>query len=362
MAISPVSERVSDPGIPQPARDRHEIARGDTLSAIAVRYGVPLESLLAANPRVLNPDVIYPGEVIELPQGSRGLEVRAGDTLSGIAAREGVALRDLVAANPAIRNPDLIHPGQWLALPGAIATTPAPAPAPAPSAPVSAPDASPPAGNGAGDGHVPGRLSERYETGGRGPGTVSTGQGDPGGVSYGSYQLATNRGRPQEFLANEGARWAAEFAGAAPGSAGFSATWRVIAAREPDAFGAAQHAFIERTHYDVQMAHVRRNSGVDLTTRSPAVRDAVWSTAVQHGPQSAVVNRAIANVEARGIRPADGETYDRALIDAIYDERGRRDANGNLVYFSSSPASTQQSVANRFASERADALAMLEGR
>lgn len=361
MAISPVSDRVSDPALPQPAGGRHEIARGDTLSAIAVRYGVPLESLLAANPRVLNPDVIYPGDVIELPQGqeSGGLEVRAGDTLSGIAAREGVALRDLVAANPSIRNPDLIHPGQWLALPGA-ATTPAPAPMPAPTTPVS--DASPPAGNGAGDGHVPGGLSERYETGGRGPGTVSTGQGDPGGVSYGSYQLATNRGRPQEFLANEGARWALEFAGAAPGSAGFSSTWRAIAAREPDAFGDAQHAFIERTHYDVQMAHVQRNSGVDLSTRSPAVRDAVWSTAVQHGPQSAVVNRAIATVEARGIRPADGEAYDRALIDAIYDERGRRDANGSLVYFSSSPASTQQSVANRFASERADALAMLEGR
>ncbi|PJK01007.1 hypothetical protein CO641_03475 [Lysobacteraceae bacterium NML91-0213] len=358
MAISPVSDRVSGPVLPQPAGGRHEIARGETLSAIAVRYGVPLESLLAANPRVLNPDVIYPGDVIELPQGGRGLEVRSGDTLSGIAAREGIALRELVAANPSIRNPDLIHPGQWLALPGAGVA--APGPAPGPSTPVAGPGAPPPAGSG--DGHVPGGLSERYETGGRGPGTVSTGQGDPGGVSYGSYQLATNRGRPQEFLANEGARWAGEFAGAAPGSAGFSSTWRAIAAREPDAFAAAQHAFIERTHYDVQMAHVERNSGVDLATRSPAVRDAVWSTAVQHGPQTAVVNRAIANVEARGIRPADGEAYDRALIDAIYDERGRRDGNGNMVYFSSSPASTQQSVANRFASERADALAMLEGR
>ena len=41
-------------------------------------------------------------------------------------------------------------------------------------------------------------------------------------------------------------------------------------------------------------------------------------------------------------------------------ERGRRGADGNLVYFSSSPASTQASVANRFVAERADALAMLD--
>ena len=63
-----------------------------------------------------------------------------------------------------------------------------------------------------------GGLSERYESGGRGPGTVSSGAGDPGGVSYGTYQLAGNMNRPQEFLANEGSRWAAEFGGARPGT------------------------------------------------------------------------------------------------------------------------------------------------
>ncbi|CCH48492.1 protein of unknown function [Pseudodesulfovibrio piezophilus C1TLV30] len=36
-----------------------------------------------------------------------------------------------------------------------------------------------------------GKLSEKYETGGRGAGTVSTGKGDPGGVSYGLYQMTS---------------------------------------------------------------------------------------------------------------------------------------------------------------------------
>ncbi|WP_233671417.1 hypothetical protein [Luteimonas cellulosilyticus] len=209
---------------------------------------------------------------------------------------------------------------------------------------------------------MPGGLSSQYETGGRGPGTVSTGNGDRGGVSYGSYQLATNMGRPQQFLANEGSQWAAEFGNAAPGTAAFSATWREIAAREPQAFGDAQHDYIQRTHYDVQVAHVQTTVGVDLSARSPAVQDVVWSTSVQHGPANNLVNRALGVVEDQGLTPDDGIAYDRALIDAVYAERGRTDANGTLVHFSSSSAAVQAGVAQRFVDERADALAMLDGR
>lgn len=204
-----------------------------------------------------------------------------------------------------------------------------------------------------------GGLSERYETGNRGPGTVSSGTGDPGGVSYGTYQLAGNRNRPQEFLAAEGRQWAAEFGGAAPGSASFTATWKEIAAREPERFEAAQHDYIQRTHYQVQLDHVQAATGVDLSTRSAAIRDVVWSTSVQHGPETGATIKAMARVEAQGLTPADGQAYDRALINAVYDERGKRDASGALAYFTSASASVQVSVANRFTSERADALAML---
>ena len=102
------------------------------------------------------------------------------------------------------------------------------------------------------------------------------------------------------------------------------------------------------------------SAGLDVGTRSNAVQDAVWSTAVQHGPTTNAITNAVRNVAAQGVTPEDGVAYDRALIDAIYAERGRRGPDGNLVYFSSSPASTQASVANRFVAERADALAMLD--
>jgi len=212
----------------------------------------------------------------------------------------------------------------------------------------------------AGDDTQLGALSEQYETGGRGPGTVSSGNGDPGGVSYGTYQLAGNLGRPQQFLANEGRAWAAEFGSAAPGSASFTATWKAIAAREPERFEAAQHAYIERTHYGVQVSHVQGATGLDLSTRSAALKDVAWSTSVQHGPETNAIVKAMARVEAQGINPSDGQAYDRALINAIYDERGKRDASGALAYFTSASAQVQASVAARFADERRDALAMLD--
>ena len=43
--------------------------------------------------------------------------VRKGDTLWGIAKRYGVALTDLIAANPQIKNPNLIYPGDRVKLP-----------------------------------------------------------------------------------------------------------------------------------------------------------------------------------------------------------------------------------------------------
>jgi LysM repeat protein len=44
--------------------------------------------------------------------------VQQGDTLSGIAQKFGISLSDLESANPEITNPDLIIPGQVINIPG----------------------------------------------------------------------------------------------------------------------------------------------------------------------------------------------------------------------------------------------------
>jgi len=48
--------------------------------------------------------------------------VRNGDSLSAIASRHGVDLQSLLAANPQIRNPDLIQPNDRIRLPGDAST------------------------------------------------------------------------------------------------------------------------------------------------------------------------------------------------------------------------------------------------
>lgn len=204
-----------------------------------------------------------------------------------------------------------------------------------------------------------GALSERFETGGRGPGTVSSGHGDPGGVSYGCYQLSSKAGTAAQFVATEGARWAHDFAGATPGSQRFSAAWKTIAEREPEDFADAQHRFIRRTHYQPAVEAVRRETGLDCDRRHPAVRDAVWSTAVQHGRAAGILIAAVATADAGHAR---GDcAYDRALVEAIYAERtayvqaiAARSAGGTR-------RTLQSVVQNRYPAERAAALDMFAG-
>ena len=75
-------------------------------------------------------------------------------------------------------------------------------------------------------GHRLGSLSEAFESGNRGPGAVSGGHNDAGGVSYGVYQLASKTGTCAAFLRAEGSRWADRFGSDQPGSQAFSARWK----------------------------------------------------------------------------------------------------------------------------------------
>lgn len=45
----------------------YTVKRGDTLWGIARRYSVTLNSLIAANPQIKNPNLIYPGNEVRIP-------------------------------------------------------------------------------------------------------------------------------------------------------------------------------------------------------------------------------------------------------------------------------------------------------
>lgn len=96
------------------------VQRGDTLSAIAAMYNVSVDSIVAANPEITDPDRIYAGQVLRIPVGHTKYVtyvVKQGDSLYKIARMYGVSLNNIIAANPQIENVDLIFPGQVIRVP-----------------------------------------------------------------------------------------------------------------------------------------------------------------------------------------------------------------------------------------------------
>ena len=281
-------------------------------------------------------------------------KVKPNDTLSKIANLSGLSIAHLLDANPQLKaNPDLLKVGTILTIPDerfTAVTKPLP-----PVNPISSTTASAQGALGAAMAIELGSLSSKYETGGRGPGTVSTGSGDPGGVSYGSYQMATRTGTVARFVNQPDFPWREEFEDLVPGTAAFTTKWKQIAANETTRFQKAQHEFIKSTHYDLLVAKVLGEDTVDVNKCSRAVQDAVWSTSVQHGGASPVIHNALANVTLQPDQPG----FDEALIRAIYAERGRKRSDGNLAWFSKSSPAVQSGVAKRFKNELVDALAML---
>lgn len=142
----------------------YTIARGDTISAVAGRYGLDTFAVLKLNNLQAN-TIIYPGQKIKLtgstpapaatpapstprasaPATSSGggsvYVVKSGDTLSAIAARHGVGLSEIFKWN-GLGMSSVIYPGQKVKVGGGTSTpapaAPKPATKPASSAPAPA--------------------------------------------------------------------------------------------------------------------------------------------------------------------------------------------------------------------------------
>jgi hypothetical protein len=216
-------------------------------------------------------------------------------------------------------------------------------------APKSEEAAPPPAGGGRG-GAAPtgpvtkyeglGSISAKYESGGKGVHTVSSGRGDPGGVSYGAHQLATNTGTMARYLASAEAKdYAGQFAGLQPGTEPFNQKYKQVAASDPQGFAASQKAFITRTHFD-PVSKAAGDKG--WATADPRIQEALYSMGVQHGGAKKIVEQA---------GSPQGKTVEEQ-VQMLYDARKKYVAGVSM------PEATRQSLYNRYASEQRDVLAM----
>ncbi|MGB9712991.1 MAG: hypothetical protein ACP5SG_05410 [Dissulfurimicrobium sp.] len=199
-----------------------------------------------------------------------------------------------------------------------------------------------------------GRLSAEFESGNQGPGTI--GYDETGGTSYGTYQISSRRGtfnRFISFLEKYAPDYAARLKAAGnPDTGGKSGKvpqeWQRIAKEDPGGFEALQRQFIKDTHYGPALQKIAQNTGIDLSERSSALKEVLWSTSVQHGPDGAarIFKKAIEGLRAKG------DLSDQAIINAVYDIRGRQ--------FGSSAQQVQQAITRRFSEEKVAALGILK--
>jgi len=129
-------------GAPSSSSGVHIVRRGENLFRIALRYGMTVQALAVAN-GIVNSHRVYTGQRLVIPghgtvpsppaqpvPSGRTYVVRRGDTLSAIALRYGVSTWALARAN-SIRNPSFIYVGQVLRIPsGGSPAPPSPSPAP----------------------------------------------------------------------------------------------------------------------------------------------------------------------------------------------------------------------------------------
>ena len=186
-----------------------------------------------------------------------------------------------------------------------------------------------------------GDTSRKYEVGPGGPTTVSSGKGDRGGVSYGTYQLSSKTGTCAAFVKKMG--YTRYFGFAEPGSAKFSALCKKAPEYFPD-FGEDQHEFIRLTHYQPQVILLNQ-MGIDPSKSGPAVQDAIWSTSVQFGGGTSLISKSLSGENINKMSDID-------IVSAIQDYKI---ANNSALFKSSSPA-VRASTLNRAKNEKADLI------
>jgi LysM repeat protein len=142
-----------------PAASTYVVQPGDSLYRIAARQGVDFNALMAANGFTSDKVIIYPGQVLILPDGATGSAsasaapsgtvpsagpggtyvVQPGDSLYRIAARQGVDFQALLDANNFTSDKVIIYPDEVLTLPGGAPASDPGSAAPANPAPADQP-------------------------------------------------------------------------------------------------------------------------------------------------------------------------------------------------------------------------------
>jgi len=218
-----------------------------------------------------------------------------------------------------------------------------------------------------------GDLSAKYESNGD-PASVSSGDGDLGGRSYGCYQFASAMGIPQAFVA-----WAKEQTelfgdyGAALTESGevnsdeFVEKWRELGNVDPLGFAQLQHDYTKQVYYDAAVTTLKDNLAIDINSRSEALQQVLWSRAVQYsaGNMLELFNDACNSADQDIANISDQDLIYNIYEVLIQDGKQAYEKDNGLWHSPDDWLNGSRDVIdgliNRFTNEREEALSMLAG-
>ena len=194
------------------------------------------------------------------------------------------------------------------------------------------------------DGDYIGKYVKKFESGSKGSSAISSGTGDYGGVSFGSYQFPSYK----KSVTTEGnlpAFWnkyyASQYPGVQPGNnEAFKKAWLDAVSKDPTGFFNNEHAFIASQYYTPAVNKLVEYGVGDPGKYDRSAQEAIWSSAVQLGPGSA----------AKLFRDAGVSNSMSAAeyINKVYD----RKYNTVDSKFKSSSKSVRDSIRGRYTEER----------
>lgn len=229
-----------------------------------------------------------------------------------------------------------------------------------------------------------GNLAEKFESAAKG--SQAIGYDRNGGTSYGTYQLSSKAGTFDKFLTfleKEEPEWAKTLKNAGNANTGSRSgavptAWQELCAQNPERMKELEHSFIVQSHYKPVLNYVQKKWD---DTISPALKEVIFSTAVQHGVTGAkrVIDQALSRMSTQNTVSPETEQKNNELLMAGFEEKTEATKNEETtihskqhqaefiknIYanrknkFGSSTVAVQQSARNRFVREQNDALAML---
>lgn len=184
------------------------------------------------------------------------------------------------------------------------------------------------------------------------PGTISNTPGDYGGKSYGAWQFSSKTGSLDSFINSlkvNNTEFYEKLSGAKDNNKfgeNFDTEWAGVATSNKEEFLKLQHDYVKQDYYDNAAQDLKLKYGFDISQKSDALKESLFSTVVQHG-----VGGTSSLFSKINLNNSDGN-----IINDLYNERQKVN-----TYFKSSSAQVKQSVYNRFTKEKQDMLSMLNG-